>query len=43
MRIASAHADSGISASFDHISDVRVAENVNRILRLRSLPISSTL
>jgi hypothetical protein len=42
ISVASSHAFSGISASFDHISEVRVAESVKRILRLRSFVISST-
>ena len=42
MSIASTHASSSTSLSFDHISDVRVAENVNRIARLRQSIISSS-
>ena len=37
ISIASSQASSGISASFAHISEVRVAENVKRISRLRQL------
>jgi hypothetical protein len=37
-----AHPDSGISASFDHITVVRVADSVKRIRRLRKPIISSS-
>jgi hypothetical protein len=41
MSIASAQACSGISASLAHIVEVRVADSVKRIRRLRSPVISS--
>jgi hypothetical protein len=42
MQVASVHASSAISASFCHITDVRVAEKEKRMLRLRQSLISST-